>query len=271
MTDLRTLLTGRITAKRALVAAGVVAAAALPGGVALATADGSSVPSVDTSVTTAAGTTAGPLSASDQQGLEYMRQEEKLAGDVYAALYDTWGLQVFANIADAEQTHQTEVAAVMALYGVDDPVDGMGAGEFVDPDLQALHDDLVARGTVSVQEALRVGALIEELDIADLRARASEVGDIDALYGRLEQGSQNHLRAFVRNLDQLGVDYVPEVLEADDFEAIIAGRSGQGSSQGEGLGRHRLEGRGHGQGSGRGQAHGFGVRDGSGPQSATSS
>lgn len=267
---------GRIGPKRALVAAGVVAAVAVPSGAVLASTADKPAETVDATAATLAGTAASTLSTAEQQGLEYMRQEEKLAGDVYATLHDAWGLQVFANIARAEQTHQRQVAATMALYGVDDPVDGLAAGEFVDPDLQALHDELVTRGMTTVEEALRAAALIEELDIADLRSRASETPDIDALYARLEQGSQNHLRAFVRNLERIGVDYEPEVLALDDYEAILAdestaNRRGPGHGQGQGTGEGRGQGQGHRQGPGRGQVvdpgrqGGAGLQDGSGP------
>ena len=39
------------------------------------------------------------LSDAEAQGILYMREEEKVARDVYTALYETWGLTVFQAIA----------------------------------------------------------------------------------------------------------------------------------------------------------------------------
>ena len=101
---------------------------------------------------------------------------------------------------------------------------------FTDPDLQALYDDLVARGRTSLVNAFTVGALIEDLDISDLRDRATDTPDIALVYGDLEQGSENHLRAFVRNLDRQGATYTPTYISADEFESIIGSSNGQGRS-----------------------------------------
>ncbi|MDH4280870.1 MAG: DUF2202 domain-containing protein, partial [Acidimicrobiia bacterium] len=109
------------------------------------------------------------LSQADRDGLAFMREEEKLAGDVYLAMYDTSGLPIFQNIADAEQTHTTAVAALLDQYQLPDPAEALAPGEFSNPDLQAFYDELVEIGSQSATDALRVGALIEELDITDLR------------------------------------------------------------------------------------------------------
>ncbi|MDZ4169232.1 MAG: DUF2202 domain-containing protein [Coriobacteriia bacterium] len=130
--------------------------------------------------------------------LSFMREEEKLAHDVYTALYEKWGARVFTNIAASEQRHTDTIALLLERYGVDDPSEGKGIGEFSDPELQKLHDDLVARGSVSLTEALKVGKLIEEVDIADLDERIARTtqADVLAVYKNLRAGSVNHLRAF---------------------------------------------------------------------------
>ena len=71
-------------------------------------------------------------------------------------------------------------------------------GKFSDPELQKLYDDLVAAGGVSLTEALKVGVLIEELDIKDLRAALLTARDrpIKNVFGNLLNGSLNHLAAF---------------------------------------------------------------------------
>lgn len=171
------------------------------------------------------------LTPAEIAGLTFMREEEKLARDVYLALDDAWNFQVFANIARSEQNHMDAVGTLLARYGLPDPAAGNGAGEFTNPDLQALYDQLVAQGGQSLGDALRVGAAIEEIDIRDLfqQLPAVQHSDIRRVYERLEQGSENHLRAFVSTLErQTGETYEPHYLDQATYDEIIAGTSGQG-------------------------------------------
>jgi hypothetical protein len=155
--------------------------------------------------------------------LQYMREEEKLARDVYLALADEWDARVFGAIARSEQRHMDAVARMLDAYGVEDPAASTAAGEFVNDDLQALYDELVERGSESLEEALLVGALIEEVDIADLVDALADTDEamVEQVFGRLLSGSENHLRAFVRNLESIGVDYSPVVLDAAQFADIV--------------------------------------------------
>lgn len=54
-------------------------------------------------------------------------------------------------------------------------------GVFVNPSLQALHDDFVRRGSLSLVDALTLGAKIEDLDIVDLRLRDCGFTAIDGV------------------------------------------------------------------------------------------
>lgn len=177
-------------------------------------------------------TTAPPtpdLSTDEIAGLQYMREEEKLAHDVYAALYDTWGVPIFANIAAAETTHASAVLRLLDHYDIPDPAAGNPPGVFADPGLQALHDQLVADGRASLAAAFYAGATIEETDIADLQASlaTSRHADITAVYRNLLRGSENHLRAFVGQWERTtGQTYQPQVLDADAYAAIIGGTNG---------------------------------------------
>ncbi len=89
---------------------------------------------------------------------------------------------------------------------------------------------MVAQGSASLVEALQVGALIEELDIADLRARASTAPDVQFVFDNLERGSRNHLRAFVRQLNSRGATYAPSHLSRADFDAIVTSPMERGRS-----------------------------------------
>ena len=171
------------------------------------------------------------LNESERDGLLYMREEEKLARDAYWTFDDQYGLPVFGNIADAEETHMDSVKVLMDSYGLSDPI--LEAGKFSNADLQVLYDDLVAQGSSSEVEALRVGAIIEETDIQDLKERLAETDneDITMVYEALMRGSRNHLRAFVSNLERRGVDYTPQVLSQQEYDEIINGSIERGPYQ----------------------------------------
>ncbi|AHF80669.1 DUF2202 domain-containing protein [Thermococcus paralvinellae] len=165
------------------------------------------------------------LTQEEIDGILWMREEEKLARDVYLTLYEKWGLPIFYNIATrSEQTHMDMVLALIEKYNLTDPVGDNGIGEFTNPEIQALYDKLVAEGSKSVKDALKVGALIEEVDIKDLEEwlAKSDNEDIKFVYENLMMGSRNHLRAFVRNLENYGITYQPQVLPQDQYEQIIS-------------------------------------------------
>ena len=181
--------------------------------------------------------TPGELSVAEAAGLSYMREEEKLAHDVYVVLYEKWGLRVFQNISQSEQTHTEAVKALLDRYGLPDPA-ASTAGVFNNPDLQALYNDLVARGSQSLAEALKVGAAIEEIDILDLEKHLAETdnADIQQVFNSLKNGSYNHLRAFVSNLStRAGESYQPQYLSLETYESIINAATG-GNGQGRGGG-----------------------------------
>jgi hypothetical protein len=147
-------------------------------------------------------TETGPATADQTaQLLTYLIEEEKLAHDVYTVLYETYGSRVFGNILESESTHQDQVAGLLTEFGISDPRSSE-VGVFTDPELQALYDQLIAKGMLSATDAFEVGVIIEEKDIKDISdqlSSASEPSVIDVLE-RLRSGSENHLRAFNRQL-----------------------------------------------------------------------
>lgn len=154
------------------------------------------------------GTTAiQPLTATETQWLVLMREEEKLARDVYTKLYQTWKLSVFSNIARSEQRHFDAIGVLIERYGITDPALAQ-AGKFTSPTLQALYDELVAKGLVSAVAALQVGVAIEEQDIDDLEKAIAQTtaADVKRVYANLLAGSQNHLDAFQSHLEILAVN-----------------------------------------------------------------
>ena len=137
--------------------------------------------------------------------LQFMREEEKLAHDVYAyfnTLYPT--ANTFANIMESELRHTDAVKTLLQKYGVADPAANTGPGEFVNADLQALYDTLVSVGEEGLVEGLEVGVAIEKKDMTDI-VEAIELSvaykDIVQVYSNLLAGSENHLAAFLAALE----------------------------------------------------------------------
>mgnify|MGYP001820052065 CR=1 FL=1 len=164
------------------------------------------------------------LSDDEAAGLVFMREEEKLARDVYIYLYETWGQKTFDNIAASEQTHTDAMLELLHKYGIDDPVGDNAEGVFVDQNLQGLYDTLTATGSASLIDALLVGAAIEEIDLIDIKHLVDELDgndDIRQAYENLIAGSENHLRAFVRVLEQQGITYTPGHLSQEEYDAIV--------------------------------------------------
>jgi hypothetical protein len=138
--------------------------------------------------------------------LSFMREEEKLARDVYLELYRTHKLNIFRNIAQSEQRHFDAIGLLLERYGVPDPA-ASAPGVFNDPDLQQMYDKLILSGKESLLAALKAGVEIEEHDIKDLNlALATEKADIDRVYSNLLSGSFNHLDAFNSHLEVAGAN-----------------------------------------------------------------
>jgi len=154
--------------------------------------EGSTSIDPDLLATAMSSTSSSVLNESEVEGLIYMREEEKLARDVYLTLFNQWNLNIFQNIAKSEQTHTDAVKNLLDIYGIVDPVRDDGIGIFVNPDLQALYDQLAMQGSQSVYESLL-------------------------------KGSRNHLRAFISNLQtRTGEAYQPQFLTQEGYELIIS-------------------------------------------------
>ncbi len=161
--------------------------------------------------------------------LRYMREEEKLARDVYLTLDEQWGkqTQVFARIALSEEDHTTTVDYLLDKFGVEDPVVNDTIGVFTNQELQALYDELVAKGKTSFINALYVGALIEEKDMRDILAAIDQTDErpIIIAYSNLLDGSKSHLRAFVRVIEAQGLTYEAQLLDPEEVRLILEDNS----------------------------------------------
>lgn len=150
-------------------------------------------------------TAEGTLSEEEIAHILHIRQEEKLARDVYLALYDHYALEpllarIFLNISNSEQRHMDAVKKLIEAYGLADPIQDDTEGVFpeTDDDFTSLYINLVAQGKIGYCEALDAGSRIETLDIDDLEFALNEATSpaVIRVFTNLLNGSYNHLNAF---------------------------------------------------------------------------
>ena len=159
----------------------------------------------------------------EEKDLLFMREEEKLARDVYIFAYSQWGNTVFDSISESEQEHTDKILALLVKYNLEDPA-LEAEGEFNDEELQHLYNDLIGEVQNSEVSALYVGTAIEEIDIIDIldAIERTDNRDIKTVYGNLLDGSKSHLRAFVKVLETRGIVYEPRFIDEDFYNEIIA-------------------------------------------------
>jgi hypothetical protein len=162
------------------------------------------------------------LSVPEAEMLTYMREEEKLARDIYLMMYQKWSAITFSNIAGSEQQHTDTIKKMLDKYSLPDPAQD-AIGVFTNADLQGKYDQLLASGSQSYIDGLYVGATIEEIDMIDIQHAIDVTTHIDVTnaYQNLLEGSKNHLRAYVRSLAAQGVTYAPQFISREFYDAII--------------------------------------------------
>ena len=191
--------------------------------------------------------TTSDLTDSELASLQKMKEEEKLARDVYSVLSQKWGSSVFTNISAAESNHLNAIVLLLTSYGSTETSIGE-AGIFADAAVQKLYNDLVAKASVSLEEAYKTGALIEEIDIKDLLEALSSTTNenITLVFENLLKGSRNHLRAFNLQLTTLGIVYTPVYISETDYNLIVTSPMEKGK-------QYKMQGKGNGQGNGNGK------------------
>jgi len=159
--------------------------------------------------------------------LEFIREEEKLARDVYIVMAEKWGNPIFSLIIESEQRHMEAMRKLLEYYGIDDPVHNDRVGSFTDASIAQLYNMLIEWGNTSENDALLVGAYIEEYDIRDIwkAVKDTDVDHINEVYTNLYEGSYNHLRGYVYNWEKsTGETYSPywlSWLSQEEFDYCI--------------------------------------------------
>ena len=161
------------------------------------------------------------LTPAEIAGLMLMREEEKMAKDIYTFFFNKFDYRIFNNISKSETVHAEAMLRLITYFKLSDP-STTTAGTYSNPELQELYNKFVSEAT-TVEDALRTGAFIEEYDIADLKKLISETGNsyIIRVYSNLKRGSENHLRAFTRMLKLKGIVYEPQILDKEEYLSII--------------------------------------------------
>jgi hypothetical protein len=144
------------------------------------------------------GQSPGALTDLEIHHITYMREEEKLARDVYLTLYESYPVPIFDNISASEQRHMDALERLIVTYGLVDPVIDDTVGKFTNSVFTDLYLKLVEQGEENYCGALQVGLDIENLDIDDIEYALSEVEakDVSRVLNNLLSGSYNHLSAF---------------------------------------------------------------------------
>ena len=178
------------------------------------------------------------LTENEKAGILLMREEEKMASDVYQSLNEKWDQMPFVHISESEINHMARMKLLIDKYNLKDPVEKNAdkRGVYENKVLAQMFEELTASGKTSLEAAFRAGAKVEEVDIRDLKramARTSNE-EIKNTYADLISASENHLRAFVRNLKRLDVIYTPVVMDKKEFDAIISSAKGMGMGNGKG-------------------------------------
>ena len=194
--------------------------------------------------------TSSGLDGVEASHLTFMREEEKLARDVYLTLASLYPHQeVFGTIATtSEQTHTDTMRDKLAQFGLPDPnpdtndlPDSVGVflGAEWGPYFTEKFEALTGQGRSSELAALYVGAFIEELDMNDIAVCPQVMVDagypkpcglqytdeaaLTNAYSSLIDGSENHLQAFVKQIEAVIGDgnYVAQYLTQAEVDAIL--------------------------------------------------
>ena len=167
---------------------------------------------------------AAKLTLQEESDLKFLREEEKLARDVYLYAYDKYGTEIFTKISNSEQSHMDQVLVLLESYNISDPA-SPDRGIFNNVVLQDLYNELTSTVDSSLIHGLTVGATIEDLDIADIESFIvnTEITEILDMYNRLNCGSRNHIRGYTTQLSNQGVTYIPQFLSEAYYNEILSG------------------------------------------------
>lgn len=162
-----------------------------------------------------------PITEQEKADLIFLREEEKFAHDVYVYAYRKYNHMMFSHISSSELTHSNAVLGLLNTYGIADPVANNPEGVFINPTLQSLYNQFIVTTDSSLNQAIYIGATIEDMDLKDIQRLNSHTtkADILRVYANLTCGSRNHIRSFVSKLD---TPYIAQYITKQELDSIIA-------------------------------------------------
>lgn len=168
-----------------------------------------------------------PLTELEKNDLLFLREEEKLARDIYIYAYTKYQNTVFNTISQSEQKHMDNVLSILNQYSITDPASTQ-IGVFNNAALQSLYNQLKSQVDISASESLKVGATIEELDINDIDDFIANTSNSQLLnmYEKLNCGSKNHIRSFTSQIISSGNVFVPQYITVQEYNTILNSPSG---------------------------------------------
>jgi hypothetical protein len=168
------------------------------------------------------GTAAATLSPREEEGVLFIWEEEKVARDLYTQLYRETKMSIFIDLARSEQRHMDQAKTLIDKYDLKLPVEDE-PGVFSNQTLAGLYTDLLARGRGSQEDALKVAATFEEISIVDLEKELEAVDneDVRVVFEGLLAGSRKHLRSYVRELQDMNIEYTPQRMSQNEFDEVV--------------------------------------------------
>jgi len=166
------------------------------------------------------------LSPAETKALINLHDNQKLSLFVYDSLFAIWGINPFGNIRSAESQHVDFLVDVAENYSV--ILDKNGSTDnkpgFTTPQAETIYHESISKGSLSVIDALKRGALLEEMSLLALHeAKAVTIkSDLLHTFDILAMGSKNNLQAFNKRLKMYGITYEPGLLDQKDFKNIIS-------------------------------------------------
>ena len=174
------------------------------------------------------------LNQAVKDSLAYMGNEERLAYDTYSYLYEyhlknsNYEIKQLNNIAQKSETrHVATVRDLVRKYEItpdqltiltttpvasaDTPQETLPRGQYDIAHIQELYNQLTQMGEASIEDALKVGCIIEVTDVIDLDEHIKKAEEINAkdvvdAFKALRDGSYNHYWGFDKGLKNLGVE-----------------------------------------------------------------
>ncbi len=170
----------------------------------------------------------GILTEDEKLAIIHMREEEKMARDIYRELSKTTKSKAFVNIPVSENRHMDVFDQLIDRYDLEDPVkDESEQGVFTNTKFTKLYKELTEKGKKSDKDAFEVGAMVEDINMANLikYGNVTDKKDLKLAYSTLLKQSKHHMSAFYRNLKRVGGDFNPKyITEAQLLEAVNSGK-----------------------------------------------